>query len=104
FREAYDRGESFFVEEVGGKALKEHYTYLRTLPGVKETLDDIEKAGFPVPTFQIFHLAYFTQGFLLFITYEQVIESHDIFKRFAKVFEQTYTRFLDLQKAEAQAR
>ena len=25
-------------------------------------------------------------------------------KRFAKVFEQTYTRFLDLQKAEAQAR
>ena len=29
---------------------------------------------------------------------------HDTFKRFAKVFEQTYTRFLDLQKAEAQAR
>ena len=29
---------------------------------------------------------------------------HDVFKRFAKVFEQTYTRFLDLQKAEAQAR
>ena len=26
------------------------------------------------------------------------------FKRFANVFEQTYTRFLDLQKAEAQAR
>ena len=26
------------------------------------------------------------------------------FKRFAKVFEQTYTRFLDLQKAEEQAR
>ena len=26
------------------------------------------------------------------------------FKRFAKVFEQTYTRFLDLQKAEAQVR
>ena len=31
-------------------------------------------------------------------------EIHDIFKRFGKVFEQTYTRFLDLQKAEAQAR
>jgi len=29
---------------------------------------------------------------------------HDVFKRFAKVFEQTYTRFLDLQKAEAQAK
>lgn len=31
-------------------------------------------------------------------------EENDILKRFAKVFEQTYTRFLDLQKAEAQAR
>ena len=40
----------------------------------------------------------------MFITFEPVPEAHEIFKRFAKVFEQTYTRFLDLQKAEAQAR
>ncbi len=40
----------------------------------------------------------------MFITYEPVPESHDIFRRFAKVFEQTYARFLDLQKAEAQTR
>jgi len=32
------------------------------------------------------------------------VDAHDIFKRFTKVFEQTYTRFLDLQKAEAQAK
>ena len=32
------------------------------------------------------------------------LEKINIFLRFAKVFEQTYTRFLDLQKAEAQAR
>src|SRR6187402_3283401 len=50
------------------------------------------------------HHAYFTQGFLLFITYEPVPDAHEIFKRFAKVFEQTYTRFLDLKKAEAQAK
>jgi hypothetical protein len=31
-------------------------------------------------------------------------EENNIFKRFASVFEQSYTRFLDLQKAEAQAR
>src|SRR5204862_5131281 len=31
-------------------------------------------------------------------------EKANILKRFAKVFEQTYTRFLDLQKSEAQAR
>src|SRR6185436_2587522 len=35
---------------------------------------------------------------------EPVPEAHTIFKRFTNVFEQTYTRFLDLQKAEAQAR
>ena len=104
FREGDERDDSFWVEAVGGEELKKHYAYLRTLPGLKESLDDIEAAGFPVPTFQIFHFAYFSKGFLLFITYEPVPEAHDIFKRFGKVFEQTYTRFLDLQKAEAQAR
>ena len=102
--EAYERGDAFHVEEIGGEALVTHYNYMRTLPVVGEILDSIIAAGHPLPTFQIFHCAYFSQGFLLFITYEPVPETHDIFKRFAKVFEQTYTRFLDLQKAEAQAR
>ena len=31
-------------------------------------------------------------------------EENDTLMRFGKVFQQTYTRFLDLQKAEAQAR
>ena len=31
-------------------------------------------------------------------------EDYQLFQRFARVFEQAYTRFLDLQKAEAQAR
>ena len=53
--------------------------------------------------FQIDHLANFAYGNLIFITYEHCPEMHDVFRRFAKVFEQTYTRFLDLQKAEAQA-
>src|SRR5579871_1484314 len=104
FREAYERGESFHVEAVGGDELISHYKYMRTLPGIGEILDSIINAGHSLPTFQIFHCAYFSQGFLLFIAYEPVIEAHDIFKRFAKVFEQTYTRFLDLQKSEAQAR
>src|SRR5205085_2438281 len=103
-REAYERGETFLVDEIGGEELVKHYQYMRTLPVVGEILDSIIEAGHPLPTFQIFHLAYFSQGFLLFITYEPVAQAHDIFKRFAKVFEQTYTKFLDLQKAEAQAR
>jgi hypothetical protein len=56
------------------------------------------------PDFQIDHIANFAYGNIVFITYQPVPEMHDVFKRFAKVFEQTYTRFLDLQKAEAQTR
>jgi signal transduction histidine kinase/DNA-directed RNA polymerase subunit N (RpoN/RPB10) len=104
FLEAHQKGETFYVEEIGGEELVKHYKYMRSLPVVGEVLQSINDAGFPLPTFQIFHCAYFSRGFLLFITYEPVPEAHDIFKRFAKVFEQIYTRFLDLQKAEAQAR
>ena len=103
-KEAYDRGDTFFVEEIGGEELVKHYQYMIMLPGFGEMMRKINEAGHPLPTFQINHLAYFSQGFLNFITYEPVPEAHDIFKRFAKVFEQTYTRFLDLQKAEAQVR
>ena len=97
-------GETFFVEEIGGEACEAHYRYMATLPLVGDLLKGMAAAGVALPTFQIFHIAYFSQGYLMFITYEPVPEAHDIFKRFAKVFEQTYTRFLDLQKAEAQAR
>ena len=103
-REAYERGETFYVEEVGGEELRTRYQYLRTLSVVGEMLDSIIEEGHPLPTFQIFHFVYFSHGYLLFITYEPVPEAYDIFKRFGKVFDQTYTRFLDLQKAEAQAR
>ena len=103
-RKGHEEGKSFHVVEMGGKKLVAHYQYMRTLPVVGEIFDSIIEAGHPLPTFQIMHHAYFSKGFLLFITYEPVPDAHDIFKRFAKVFEQTYTRFLDLQKAEAQAR
>ncbi|RYZ87162.1 MAG: hypothetical protein EOP06_13165 [Proteobacteria bacterium] len=51
---------------------------------------------------QVEHVVFFKYGYLLFITLDPTPDAHDIFIRFAKVFEQTYTRFLDLQKAEAQ--
>ncbi len=104
FFEAYQRGETFYTEEIGEDELVSHYQYIRKLPVVGDMLNKFVEEGGSLPVFQIFHLAFFSQGFLLFITYEQVSEAHDIFKRFGKVFDQTYTRFLDLQKAEAQAR
>ena len=103
-RKGQEAGNTFHVVEMGGKKLEKHYEYMRTLPVVGEILDSIINAGHPLPIFQIMHHAYFSKGFLLFITYEPVPDAHDIFKRFGKVFDQTYTRFLDLQKAEAQAK
>jgi signal transduction histidine kinase len=100
----YESGKALHVVEMGGDGLVAHYRYMYTLPGVAEMFDSIAKAGHPLPTFQVMHYAYFSKGFLMFITYEHVLAAHDIFKRFASVFDQTYTRFLDLQTAEAQAR
>ena len=60
--EAYKRGDTFYVEELGGEALASHYKFMRTLPVVGEVLDGIINAGFPLPTFQIFHCAYFSHG------------------------------------------
>jgi signal transduction histidine kinase len=95
--------ETFFTQELGGKAIESHYNFMKSLPQLGPIFKEIEEAGLSLPTYQINHLCKFAHGFLLFITYEKVPDAHDIFKRFTRVFEQTYTRFLDLKKAEAQA-
>ena len=102
---AAQRGESLFVIEQAGKELENHYAYLVTIPTFRDIiLENLKRNGLSFPTFQIIHCAFFSHGYLMFISYEPVTAFHVMFKRFAKVFEQTYTRFLDLQKAEAQAR
>jgi len=104
FKESRDRGDKLFIDVLEGERLETHYRYFMSLPGIKEIFEKAAQDGFPLPTFQINHLANFSHGNLMFITYEPCPQLHDIFIRFAKVFEQTYTRFLDLQKAEAQTR
>jgi signal transduction histidine kinase len=104
YYEAGQSGETFLVNEISETDCAAHYEYLCSLPGVGDQLLKMKEAGIPFPVSQIDHVAFFKYGYIIFITYEPVSEAHDIFKRFAKVFEQTYTRFLDLQKAEAQAR
>src|SRR5688572_6319385 len=102
--ESRRRGDELFVYEKKGEFQADHYRYMMSVPGMREQVQKILDAGLSIPSFQIDHIANFSHGNLIFITYEHFPEMHDIFKRFAKVFEQTYTRFLDLQKAEAQAR
>ncbi len=104
YYEAGQRGELLHIEEFADEACAVHYDYLCTLPVMGEALKKIKESGGSFPTRQIDHVTYFKYGYLLFITFEPAPEAYDIFKRFAKTFEQTYTRFLDLQKAEAQAR
>ncbi|HZI54396.1 MAG TPA: hypothetical protein VFD56_11855, partial [Chitinophagaceae bacterium] len=104
FADSRKKDEQFFVLELRGKRMQEHYQYLKTIPAFKAYFDYAVSVGFDLPETQIHHLANFSQGNLLFITLEPCPEFHDVFKRFAAVFDQTYTRFLDLQKAEAQAK
>lgn len=96
--------KTMLVQELGGEALQEHYKHMKSFPDLKSTFAKIEENGLSLPTYQINHLCKFSHGFLLFITYEPVPEAHNIFKRFTNVFDQTYTRFLDLKKSEQRAR
>jgi signal transduction histidine kinase len=104
YYEAGQRGETLWIEEFSRKRIKEHYKYLATLNVVGKTGNTINENVQAIPDYQIDHVAYFKYGYLLFITLKPAPQAHDIFKRFAKEFEQTYTRFLDLQRTEAQAR
>ena len=104
FYESRQNGEELFEEQIGGTDLETHYNYMLTLDGFAEILKGFINSGHILPTFQVNTVVNFAQGNLIFISAEPVPEAHDIFKRFANVFEQTFTRFLDLQKAEALTR
>jgi signal transduction histidine kinase len=100
---AWKKGEDFFVMETEGEELEDVYRYV-AMQMDDEVLNIMGNSGFSIPKFQVVHCVFFLQGYIMFMTYERTPEAHDIFKRFGKVFEQSYTRFLDLQKAEAQTR
>ncbi|MBS1543556.1 MAG: nuclear transport factor 2 family protein, partial [Bacteroidetes bacterium] len=101
---SWKNGDSFLEDDLRGRALAQHYKFLRSFPLLDEAFSKSEKAGIKTPDRQVHNNAHFSNGYLLFITSAPCPQYHEIFKRFAKVFNQTYTRFLDLQKAEAQAR
>ncbi len=103
YYKAGQAGAIMHIETFEGDACAAHYNYLCTLPVMGDALKEMIANGGSFPVRQTDHVVYFKYGYLLFITFDPVPEAHDIFIRFTKVFEQTYTRFLDLQKAEAQA-
>jgi signal transduction histidine kinase len=100
---AKKRGDEYYVHYEEGEKLAETYRQLRKY--AEKQFKAILDSGFQFPSKQYEHFVFGSIAGLMFITCDPVPEAdQEVFKRFGKVFEQTYTRFLDLKKAEAQAR
>ncbi|MDX1702121.1 MAG: hypothetical protein R3250_15960, partial [Melioribacteraceae bacterium] len=85
-------------------SLKKYMQFLATLPHVSMDEDYINLIEAP-PEQIIMTDAGFSKGFLGIMSFVSLSEaSIELLVRFAKVFEYTYTRFLYLKTAEAQAR
>ena len=83
-----------------GEALKKYNQYRNGLLG-----SDVFPTNIDPDFYRISYMAFFSKGFLALSTNEpRPAESIQILERFSKAFNLTYTRFLDLQKAEAQAK
>ena len=101
--EASLRKESSYNKVWNGQALKEHYAFLRTIPSVAKAIKVMEDSGLTLPKQQCYYVGFFKHGYLLLITEEPNENLIDLSQRFTKVFDLTYTRFLDLQLREKQA-
>jgi len=102
----WKKGTALFSIEIPGDFIEQHFNDIFNLPSAQVVLKEFEANKTPMPSapdWEIDYGASFKQGYLL-VSSLQPFKEAEILPRFAKVFEQTYTRFLDLQKAEAQAR
>lgn len=90
---ARKKGKPFAVTKLTGREVLEYYQHL-SLPNQQKYNDT-----------EYFYSFFFSQGTLNVVRGQELTgEECDILIRFASTFGLIYTRFLDLQKAEAQAR
>jgi hypothetical protein len=83
--------------DLQGQALEEYFQFMKNAnaPVVREKFGNR----------RVQSVATFSKGALFIVTHNPTSqETINTLERFASVFDSTYTRFLDLQKAEAQAR
>jgi len=93
---AWKEQKKSLMIDLSGDALSEFMAYRAGKGGAAINPDEKRR---------IINVAFFSKGLLnVQSNEERSEESIKLLERFASVFEQTYTRFLDLQKAEAQAR
>jgi len=87
-----------FINELSGEAYQHWLAYLDSIN--LHVSPEIRRMAKRVNNY-----VRFSKGFLGITSLEPLPENELlVLKRFARVFDQTYTRFLDLQQAEAQAR
>lgn len=99
---AWKNQQTVFQQTVGGAERRKHLEYAITTFNSKEA-EEMVRNQFPDPT--VFYCFNFSHGYLHLVTGSQLTQNEEaLLARFTKVFEQTYARFLDLKKAEAQAR
>jgi signal transduction histidine kinase/tetratricopeptide (TPR) repeat protein len=111
FRAAFDRSpvvlqmytswkakEKILIQDLHGDQLSEWVHYIKDVLGVPFDTRNLKEHRFLSSVF-------FSHGMIGITTNDTPNPvTLQLIERFAKVFEQTYRRFLDLQKAEAQAR
>ncbi len=100
---AWKERKKSIVIDISGDELKAYYNFFKNLPDYKE-FNDFKNNQKPEQR-RVINIAFFSNGSLSLSSHEpKPAETIQLLERFAGVLEQTYTRFLDLQKAEAQAR
>jgi hypothetical protein len=104
FNEAKEKGADFFATNLNFEEKNKFYNELLTyVPGLPEASKDfyLSCPALAATTVLFDNVSLYIENFSG-IPYTD--EENNMLMRFGKVFQQTYTRFLDLQKAEAQAR
>ncbi len=102
-KSAWLKGNPFFIGEFRGEKRGSFLQANREMANYSDEVFEKMKKGWPDPTF--WHLVFFKYGWFGVLQNEQLIkEDLLLIHRFAEVFDFAYTRFLDLQKAEAQAK
>lgn len=104
FDEAKEKGIDFFVTNLNFEEKNKFYNELLSyVPGLPQASKDfyLSCPGLAATTVLFDNVSLYIENFSG-TPYSD--EENKILMRFGKVFQQTYTRFLDLQKAEAQAR
>jgi hypothetical protein len=104
FDEAKEKGLDFFTTNLNFEEKNKFYNELLSyVPGLPEASKDfyLSCPGLAATTVLMDNVGLYIENFSG-VSYSD--EENATLMRFGKVFQQTYTRFLDLQKAEAQAR